>query len=52
MDRKEILNVLYDIDGQLDKLQETDLFQDNDELMRELGEVIGCLNNTIDMLED
>lgn len=42
---------LKKIEDKMDKLQETDLFQSSDELMNDIGEVIGSLNNLIDTLE-
>jgi len=55
--KKEVYQVvltaekLKKIEDKMDKLQETDLFQSSDELMSDIGEVIGSLNNLIDTLE-
>ncbi len=39
------------LDDYFDELQETDLFQSSEELMSDVGEVIGSINNLIDTLE-
>ena len=52
MTKKEIIETLNQIYKDLDKLQETDLAQADDEIMWELGEAMGSLDNAIDILKN
>lgn len=49
------MELLAEIDKmleRLDQIQELDLAQNDNELMRELGEAIGSLNNVRDIIEE
>lgn len=42
---------LLNVAEELDRIQETDLFQSNEDLMWEIGEAIGYTENCIGMIE-
>lgn len=52
MSRKEIIERLQTVYNELDTLQETDLFQESDSLMDEIGEAMGYVDNCIGMIEE
>jgi hypothetical protein len=49
---QQITDVLDDILDLLDDIQETSVAQNNEELMWEVGEAIGSVNNALDVLEE
>ena len=49
---QQITDVLDDILDLLDDIQETSVVQNNEELMWEVGEAIGSVNNALDVLEE
>lgn len=49
---QQITDVLDDILDLLDDIQETQVVQDKEDLMWEVGEAIGSVNNAIDILEE
>lgn len=51
MTKKEIKEKLQSLYEELDKIQEEDIAQDNSELMWEIGEAMGSIDNAIDLLE-
>lgn len=52
MNKKEMLEVLKNMWNTFDDLQEEDIAQKDEELMCELGEAMGSIDNAIDILED
>lgn len=48
----ELLNEIDKMLERLDQIQELDIAQNDDELMWELGEAIGSLNNVRDIIEE
>ena len=52
MNKKEMLEVLKNMWNTFDDLQEEDIAQKDEELMWELGEAMGSIDNAIDILED
>ena len=52
MTKQEIIKKLEDIWKELDTLQETKEAQNNDELMWELGEAMGSVDNALSVLEE
>ena len=51
MTKKEILKKLKNMWEELDNIQETHTCQKDDELMWEIGEAMGSIDNAIDVLE-
>lgn len=49
---QQITDVLDDILDLLDDIQETSVAQNNEELMWEVGETMGSVNNALDVLEE
>jgi hypothetical protein len=49
---QQITDVLDDILDLLDDIQETSVVQNNEELMWEVGEAMGSVNNALDVLEE
>lgn len=49
---QQITDVLDDLLDLLDDIQETPVVQDKEDLMWEVGEAIGSVNNAIDILEE
>lgn len=52
MENKKILEKLNAISEELDYLQEENIFQDSKDLINELGEAIGIIDNIIESLEN
>lgn len=48
----ELLNEIDKMLERLDQIQELDIAQNDNELMWELGEAIGSLNNVRDIIEE
>ena len=51
MTKKEIKQKLQSIWDELDKIQEEEISQNNSDLMWEIGEAMGSIDNAIDILE-
>lgn len=51
MTKKEIKEKLQSLYEELDKIQEEDISQNDSELMWEIGEAMGSIDNAIDLLE-
>lgn len=51
MTKKEIKQKLQSIWDELDKIQEEEISQNNSDLMWEIGEAMGSIDNAIDILD-
>lgn len=51
MTKEEIIKKLNEMYEELDKIQEQEISQNNKELMWEIGEAMGYIDNAIDILE-
>lgn len=51
MTKKEIKEKLQSICNELDQIQEEEISQNNSELMWEIGEAIGSIDNALDLLD-
>lgn len=51
MTKKEIKEKLQSIWNELDKIQEEEISQDNSDLMWEIGEAMGSIDNALDILD-
>lgn len=49
---KKLIKLLETVAEELDQAQETDEAQNNEELMWEIGEAIGFVNNALDLCEE
>ena len=46
-----VLKKLYEMIDELDEIQEMDFVQENEDLMWEIGEAFGSIQNAIDIIE-
>lgn len=51
-EKMALINELAQINEKLDIIQETNTFQVSEKLMNEIGEAMGHIDNTIDMIEN
>ena len=51
MTKKEIKEKLQNMSKELDQIQEEEISQNNSELMWEIGEAIGSIDNVLDLLD-
>lgn len=52
MNGNELYQALEEMWATLDELQETDFAQNSEELMWEIGEAMGAIDNALDIIED